>query len=195
MNIVVVLFLFFTLTNCTQRPPQPVQLRTLSAREYYLIALEKAQQWKPDAFLTNISVRVLSETDFERQPSMSFVFQSPSDDHNSLLIFFGEDADVLKEEISYREDPISVRYPINSEDWSLDSMNVLRIAQKNGGNEFLNKHDPETAVMSLYLERRPTGAHPKWRASYLDLGDSERVDIDIDPQTGEVIEVKWYPSR
>jgi hypothetical protein len=196
LGIVIVLLLLSTVTNCGQIH-QKVRLRTLSAREYYPHALEKAQQWKPDAYLDRIRVDVLSEENFTRRLGMSFGFQSPNDDHHSLLIFFREDSDEPEVEIVYQEIPISVHNPINSEDWPVDSLKALAIAQGNGGDEFLAKHDPKTALMTLYLERLPKvpGARLQWRASFWDLATSEKVRIMLDPRTGEVIEVDRQPSR
>jgi hypothetical protein len=196
LGIVIVLLLLSTVTNCGQIHQQ-VQLRTLSAREYYPQALEKAQQWKPDAYLADISVDVLSEEDSTRRLLLFFGFESPSDDRHSLLITFQEGVDEPKVKNIYREIPISVHNPINSEDWPVDSLKALAIAQGNGGDEFLAKHDPKTALMTLYLERLPKvpGARLQWRASFWDLATSEKVRIMLDPRTGEVIEVDRQPSR
>lgn len=196
LGIVIVLLLLFTMANCGQTHQQ-VRLRTLSAREFYPLALEKAQQWKPDAYLDRIRVDVLSEETFTRRLEMSFGFESPNDDHHGLLIFFSEDSDEPEVEIVYQEIPISVHNPISSEDWPVDSLKALAIAQGNGGDEFLAKHDPKTALMTLYLERLPKvpGARLLWRASFWDLVASEKVWVMLDPQTGEVVEVEWQPSR
>jgi len=124
---------------------------------------------------------------------MSFGFESPSDDHHSLLIYFREDTDVPEREIVDHPIPISVRNPINPEDWLIDSVKALAIAQDNGLNKSMAKYDSETASLFLALEeRRPIvpGALLQWRASYLDLGTLEGIDVMLDPQTGEVIEVE-----
>jgi hypothetical protein len=191
---VIILLLLFTVTGCEQTPQRP-QLRALSARDYYPIALEKARQWRPDAYLSDISVDVLAEEEIGRPLRVSFGFESPSDDRHSLLIFFREDSDEPELESVDHRTPISVRNPIGSEDWSVDSVEVLAIALDNGGSEFLTKHDPE--MMNLYLERLPTvpGARLKWRASFWDWDTGELLDVEIDPKTGEVIEVERQPSR
>jgi hypothetical protein len=191
---VIILFLLFTITGCQQTPQRP-HLRALSARDYYPIALEKARQWRPDAYLSDISVDVLAEEEIERSLRVTFGFESPSDDRHSLLIFFREDSDEPQLERVEHRTPISVRNPISSEDWPVDSVKALAIALDNGGSEFLTKHDPE--MMNLYLERLPTvpGARLKWRASFWDWSPDELIWIMIDPRTGDVIEVERQPSR
>lgn len=191
---VVLLLMLFTLTNC-ERPAQQVPLRTLSARELYPRAMERAQQWKPDAYLADIRVDVLSEEDFNRQLGMSFGFESPSDDRQSLLIFYREDSDKLEAEIVDHEIPIQVRNPVALEDWPVDSLKALEIAQDNGGNEFLAGHDPD--LMTLYLERvqNVPGADLQWRVSFWDWSTQEILWVMLDPQTGQVIEVERQPPR
>jgi hypothetical protein len=183
--------ILFTLTNCTQTPQQ-VHLRTLSAQEFYPLALEIAQEWKPDAYLADIEVDFLPEEDHERRLSMSFGFESPSDDRHSVLIFFREDTDEPEVEIIDHPNPIAVRNPISSEDWPVDSVEALAISQANGGNEFVTKYDPEMTYLFLRLEeRRPIvpGVGLRWRVSYSNLGTGEYIRVMLDPQTGEVIEV------
>jgi hypothetical protein len=197
LKLGVILLAFFTLTNCTQTPQQG-RLRTLSAREFYPVALKIAQEWKSDAYLAGIQVDFLPEDEFKKQLSMSFSFESPNDDQQSLLIFFREDTDEPEVKIIHHPVPISVRNPITSEDWPVDSVKALAISQDNGGNEFLTKYDPEMAHLFLSLEeRRPIvpEASLQWKASYSNLSTGEYVRVILDPQTGKVIEVEWQPSR
>lgn len=197
LNWGVILLAFFTLTNCTQIPEQG-GLRTLSAREFYPMALKIAQEWKSDAYLAGIQADFLPENEFKKQLSMSFSFESPNDDRHSLLVSFKEDTDEPQVKIVDHPVPISVRNPISSEDWPVDSMKALAISQNNGGKEFLTKYDSEATHLFLSLEeRRPIvpGAHLQWRVSYSNLGTGEYVRVMLDPQTGEVIEVERQSPR
>jgi len=195
LGLAIVLLMLFTLTNCEQAPQQ-VRLRTLSAREFYPLALKRAQQWKPDAYLTRVNADILLEKDPEHL-RLSFYFESPSDDHHSLRVAFWEGSSVPETESIYHQFPIEVRNPIKSEDWPLDSVDVLPIIQENGGDEFLAEHDPELVNMTLHLERRPTvpGARLAWRGSYMDYWvTQDGLYIKLNPETGELIEVEWMPG-
>jgi hypothetical protein len=91
---------------------------------------------------------------------------------------------------SYHKLPISVHNPIDSEDWPLDSLDVLPIALANGGDQFLAKHDPKMGSITLYLQPVPQvpDMRPRWRTTFWDL--EETVHIIVDPQTGEIVEVE-----
>ncbi len=134
LGLTIILPLLLALTSCQERGYQKVQLRTRPVRPFYPLALKKAQQWKPDAYLDSISVDALPRDDYSRPILLFFGFESPSDDRHSLLIIFQNDVDEPKVEHVYHEVAISARNPINIEDWSLDSTDVLAIAQDNGGD-------------------------------------------------------------
>ncbi len=195
LSWVTILLLFFTLASCEQKTPEPVQLRALSAREYYPQALERAQQWRPDVYLEYISMNVLSKEDFTRRLLVLFIFKSPSDERHSLSITFWEGSGEPAVESTYHEIANSVHNPILSEDWPLDSLDVLLIAQLNGGDKFLLEHNPEMTSITLFLERMPNmpEVHPRWRALF--WVSQESVQIIVDPQTGKVVEVEWDPPR
>jgi len=196
LGMAIVLLLLLTLASC-QHTYRPVQVRTRPARTLYLVALKKAQEWKPDAYLDNISVGALLRDNYTRPILLFFGFDSPSDDRHSLMITFRSDLDEPEIEQVYFKMANAVHDRIDSEDWPLDSVDALSIAQANGGDEFLSYHNSGPVEMDLYLERRPfvPGATLRWRASYFDELTGDYLRVMLDPQTGKVIGTEWHPSR
>ncbi len=187
------LLISFILISCGQTS-QNVHVRTLSAEEYYPIALKIGQEWKSDAYLESIDSDFITEEEIEKQLEIYFSFESPTNDFQSLLIKFTEDLNEPKIQVVEHSNPISVRNPIELKDWPVNNIKALQVAQDNGGNEFLSKYDSETANLFIRLEeRRPImpGVLPRWRVSYANFDAGKGVDISIDPLTGEVIETKW----
>jgi hypothetical protein len=196
LGIVAVLLLLVTLANCQQTYHQ-IQLRTRSARDLYPAALKKAHGWRSDAYLQYIDVDILPRDDYTHPVLVCFHFESPSDGHYSLSITFQGDLDEPEIKQFFHETALSVHNPIKSEDWSLDSTDILPIVQDNGGNEFLARHNSETTLMVLYLERQPIapGALLKWRASYFDKVTGDGLTVTLDPQTGKVIGTEKSTTR
>jgi hypothetical protein len=178
--------------------PRPVRMRTMSAQAYYAEALQRAQQWRSDVYLFRVTVGFCPVDDLQCSLTLRFGFRSPSDDHHSLMISIEEDAPAYAPEVIDHKIPIKVRNPIEPEDWPLDSVDVLAIAQAHGGDEFLRRHNPAAVDwMKLLLQPLPKvpGARLDWTAQYAVLSSDDKLDIDIDPKTGEVLAVDWVPAR
>ena len=190
LMLVVMWFLLFALAGC-ERTSEPLALRTLSAREFYPLAVDYAQNWKSDAHLKHISVTfVVKES--SRHVLLFYDFESPSDDRHSLQVTFQEGSTEPEVETIDHSIPIQVYNPISREAWSLDSVDILSIAQKNGGDKFLMRYEPESTLTSLELEHQAPlvpGSRLVWRASYLDMMTRDTLDITINPDTGEIIEI------
>jgi hypothetical protein len=192
----VVLLLLLTLANC-QHTYYQTPLRTRSARTLYPAALRKALGWRPDAYLESIVVDVLPRDDDSQRVQLRFHFQSPSDDRYSLSVSFQGDSDEMKIKQYSHEMAISVHNPINSEDWPLDSVDVLPIAQANGGDEFLAGRNLEVMLMSLHLQRWSSapGVLLQWRAIYFDSLTDDRLDVMVNSQTGKITGTERSPSH
>jgi hypothetical protein len=194
LNLVIILLLVLTLPGCKQASVSQtslVRVRTLSAREFYPLAVKRARQWKSDAYLEWVTVGFRREED-SRHLSLSYGFESPGDDRYSLLITFREGSEEPQVENIYHQVPIEVRNSIDIDAWPLDSVDVLPIAQGNGGREFLVRHRSKSVV--TYLDLKPElnvpGARLVWRAGYLDLVTRDSLDIIVDPLTGEILEIE-----
>lgn len=180
-------------TACSQTE-SVADLRTLSAQDMYPLALEQAQQWKPDVYLDSIDVQVVPSLDTSVSIMIAFGFESPSEEYHSLLVFYRESSGEFENRVVEHTSPIEIRTPIEPDDWLIDSLEALSISQVQGGNEYLVSHDLNNTRMALYLQRQPRDAPLRWRASYSDLDGNEYIRIRMDPKTGKVMEIEKQPS-
>jgi hypothetical protein len=194
IDLAIMALLVLTLAGCNTSVPQtsaPVEARTLSAKEFYPLAVEQARQWKSDVYLVSVTVDFRHEED-SAPLSLSYGFESSSDDRHSLLITFREGSEEPQVKSIYHQIPIEVRNSIDIDAWPLDSIDILSIAQENGGRLFLLRHRSKSLFTRLFLkpELNVPEARLVWRASYSDLVTKDRLDIIIDPLIGEILEIK-----
>jgi hypothetical protein len=189
----VTLSLLLALPACVGSPDS-VELRTVSVQRFYDMAVAEAERWSPGAYLCELEVTVVP-ADGSREPWASFGFESPEKDQESVSLDFTPNSSWPDVDVIEHERPISIRIPILPDEWWLDSPDVLLIAQEHGGDDFLARHSVDLVSISLYLERVPRVPETPlvWRVSYLDWVTSDRLDIDVDPLTGEVLEVNLMP--
>jgi hypothetical protein len=171
---------------------EPGRLRTLSARRLYPLALARAQQWRPDAYLDYMRVGARQEDDLTEPLEITFGFESPSDGYQSISITFHEDSDESEVRTFDHSKASDVAIPIQSEDWPVDSVDALGIAQDSGGLEFLTRHDPDQTRMVLrfgYPYPPKPDARLLWEVFYQDSSIGS-LEITIDAGTGEVVEIR-----
>jgi hypothetical protein len=166
-----------------------------SAQELYPKALEKAQSWQSDAYLTWILF------DFRTSGSLlSFAFSTPADPSAGLLINIWPQEDGYEIELRETGSPARTRNvpAIEREDWPIDSTVINHIAFEAKGLDFLTEH-PEVDEI-LFQLRRLSGAAADatglpigqivWRVDYYQLRGYS-LDIYLDPKTGEIIG-EWF---
>jgi hypothetical protein len=158
------------------------------------MVVERARRWSQGAYLCGISVRA-RPADGLREPYASFGFESPNKDRESVMLQVTADSTQPHVDVFHHERPITIRMPIQPHEWSLDSPEVLLIAQENGGEDFLATHSVDWVSISLHLERVPRVPDTPlvWRVSYLDDITLDGLRIKVDPLTGEVLDVVLIP--
>ena len=161
-------------------------VKTLESR-----AIEEARKWKADAYLSSVSVHTLaldSPTRTAYADTLSFTFESRSDPQHSYGVgFLLDDRTELLEASSSR--PYLDFVPIEPTDWAIDSTDAWRIAQENGGNEFLRKNQTEFLSTFLSLERRnpPRSGSVLWYVAYTNHATGKHLYFLIDAKTGVVV--------
>ncbi|NOZ73218.1 MAG: hypothetical protein GXP38_15150 [Chloroflexi bacterium] len=137
--------------------------------------------------MVDIDVDVAKDDDIMLFP-LDFTFQSPSDKYHEFSAGCSQPGHCGTGIFSH---PVAVyqTVPIEPDDFTIDSIEAAKIAQRHGGEKFVKR---KAVSMFVKLERRgPTGTPGKgpvlWRASYLDLATGEELNIYIDAKTGEVV--------
>lgn len=168
-------------------------LFVLSAADYYSQAVEEATQWRPDAYLAGVSGSPGASALIMHLPYLCYYFDSPTSEtaFYDVCMWYGTwKAEAVSKAAS------SVTYPpIKREDWTLDSTDAWAIAQANGGEEFLLKHQDPLTMMSVALSHERVGDRENvlvWRVWYR-VGSAtvyDALDMMIDPKTGEILRLE-----
>ena len=165
------------------------ELHVVSAAQHYEEALQRATLWQSDAYLSGIVATPGSTAGVGHYPGLGYSFHSASAPGAFFVANFS--ADRWSSEVATRDSGVPLPLPISRADWRLDSIDAWRIAQANGGSEFLLSHKDPLANMGIALDywRLNTGQMVLgWNDSYLVLFTSS-LDLTIDPKTGDILEV------
>lgn len=179
--------------SCTPEHPAPTtdDLLVASAAEQYEEAMERVAGWQTDAYLGSVSAIPASSAS-RVGSSLTFMFGSPSAPNSVYVLDLLQGAwesTVLRKG---RGEPM--RWPIEPEDWPVDTVDAWHIAQANGGRDFLLAHRDSRTSKMLILEYQSVGTSENvlaWRVLYMvhPARQGGHVDVMIDPKTGDVLEV------
>ena len=168
-------------------------LFVVSAADYYPQALDKARQWRPDAHLDLISTSPAPSALTMDLPYLCYFFDSRA----AETTFY----EVCLRQGTWRGEAVSeagssVTYPpIKREDWALDSVDAWAIAEANGGEDFLLKHQDPLTMMAITLSHERIGDREDvlvWRVWYR-VGSAtvySALDMMIDPKTGDILRLE-----
>jgi hypothetical protein len=166
---------------------QNIRLSALSSRVLWPQALALAQEWRCDAYISNVGVEVRLPNVPSSRSTVSLLFQSPSEDLGTLTVLCNAEGCSSFEFEHTRT--LQKCTPIALDDFVLDSSDVLEIGLQHGGETYVHRR---TASVLLQLGRHSpscTGS-VQWTVKFADLATTEGLIVVIDPITGEVIEVR-----
>jgi hypothetical protein len=165
-----------------------VPVATVSVRAVYPVASQRAAEWSSDAFLVRASADIVPEVG-GRDAVVLFYFRSPTETDHSLAVSFGQSFDEPELREIELGDGALPKSPINGSDWSLDSEEVLVVAQESGGQSFLLGRSPDSLLMTLTLDHFTIDGDTLllWRASYLDLVTRESLRVFVEPEEGSIV--------
>lgn len=183
-------------TACSTRPSgqsdhAALPFPSLSVKAVWPVAVEKAREWQPDAYVSNLRLSFDHTDDGGEFGTVDFAFESPSSDEQSLWVICGRTtcaSDVMPKP-AYRSgiEPV----PIQEEDFKIEGKKALEISLAEGGSDYMDimkqKYIPTFAMLAR-LDPPDTG-NLYWRTSYFDPATREHLDVIIDANSGEVIEV------
>jgi len=171
---------------------QPIHLPVLSVQSFWLQALAVAQEWHPDAYVSGVRVDVPLPTRKvypEGYPSVRFSFQSPGENYVTLVILCNAEKCHSFEVEQNPQYPLEQCTPINLNDFTLDSGEVVDIGLEYGGEDYINLPTADVDLM-LFRDIPSCSGQVKWRISFTDFATRKEVALVIDAVTGEVIEVR-----
>lgn len=120
----------------------PSQLRVLSIDHYYEDALTIASEWEPDAYLVHI-LASFTLPDESEPLIIRYGFRSRVESGKWLNVTYNS-ADLSQPRVAEGEFSEGSNRPLTQEiivaTAPLDTLDAIRIAYENGGNDFANKH-------------------------------------------------------
>ena len=187
----VLMFMFsLILSGCIPRATVPaVDIQILSLREHYDDALTVAREWQSDAYLQSANAIARLSNDSHPPLRLSYSFLSQSKRSQSLLVFIREDSTVDSEVVSLGGS-VEDRREIQSDQWKLDSMDAVRLAQEAGGNEYISRYGPVRMTAFLEYRKQESADIVIWRVSFLRLEAAENFVFELDAINGDVLELR-----
>ena len=165
-------------------------LVVLSAGDHYDEALDRAKQWREDAYLSGVFVSPTPSEERARKPWLVFDFDSLSTSEGSYVVEF--DGEAWRSWVRELGPHVMRPTPIGRDDWSVDSIDAWSIALANGGEDFLLHYQEPMTGMGVQLSYRRVGSEHlrlEWTVDFSILfGPS--LKIFIDPHTGDIIETE-----
>ena len=167
-------------------------VRTESLQEKLPSIEEAALNWRPDAYLVQAEVELLSG---DSQRSLIVAgFQSPSKESESLMVILDQDGSIVTERVPHTV-PVRQTEPILNEHWELDTSDAFEKALSEEGRDYLlSNPESQCSRLVLYRNVRKPGEPVEWSLSLggcLLEGLFQRTTID--PITGEILSRQNFP--
>lgn len=163
-------------------------IRIVSLEENIGKLQEKANEWDADAYLQRVYIPIrLNGENVSRELIITF-FQSPSKDHESLIVYLDPDGDIETKKVNSQK-PIYHVYPITKQEWQIDSQEALNLLLDEDKTRLLKQS--QLNCSELRLEHKdPRENSVVWILSIWDCGpDMSSEHYYLDPNTGEVDEL------
>jgi len=160
------------------------QFPAVSVREIFPSLEQEAREWKADAYLTEVDIRLKELNSGSVVASAGF--QSPSEEHESVLVRLHPDNSVSSQVIAHELQVLQAE-PIVLDDSVLDSAEALELA--------LGVADPGTSSLvgsgcSFLTLERAFAIDPRliiWRLVLRECLTPAAEQIRIDARTGELV--------
>ncbi|MEW6569476.1 MAG: hypothetical protein AB1449_15185 [Chloroflexota bacterium] len=177
-----------------QEASEGIEMRVLSIKETFPLALNAARGWRTDAVL-NWADMTFQPVTLNSRLDGAFAFRSPSEPHLWFLVTVresGKGLEVRSQGGVYEvPEPEPIGESIDPLQLPLDSAEALEIIMRNGGQEFVARHPgivwPLT-VSLRYSDFFHSRGDLRWVGLLLDLSTLEDQDIAIDALTGRLVD-------
>lgn len=183
------LVLTVSLGACSGGEKLPVSVASL--RDEFPKLEEAARQWRPDAYLVDANVELLSER--SSRSAVTGYFQSPSTEYEGILIYLEQDGSIVSELVPH-EIQVRQSVPITNKDWQLDAVEALERGLTVEGRQFLEAN--AESQCSFMIMERDTPDSPERVVWRVELGgcllDPSFQRIVIDANSGELVRQRTY---
>lgn len=170
--------------NLTNLDPTSVQ-EQITAN--YNTAKQKASSWKPDAVLYSASAKITSSIDFEDIIEV-YTFGSTAEPSYWWTISISVRSKNYVRAIIPKEDYLGANLvPTRTQYWKVNYVQAFQTAETNGGKEWREKQkDSKYQITATLAHGEPKG-YLYWLVEYQLLDGSDKKTIQIDANSGEVI--------
>ncbi|EKD56598.1 MAG: hypothetical protein ACD_58C00138G0001 [uncultured bacterium] len=157
----------------------------------YNLAKSKAQDWKSDAVLVNLTVK-LPKNLATNQATETYVFGSAQDANNWFSFSISESSSKYIRAVIPKEDYLGTDVkPVNSTYWKMNYLRAFQLAEANGGKTFraANKNSEVVTTLGHGL--------PKgwlwWQMEYKSVDTGNKLIIKVNPNDSTVIDENGNP--
>lgn len=170
--------------NLTNLDPTSVQ-EQITAN--YNTAKQKASSWKSDAVLYSASAKITSSLDFEDVIEV-YTFGTGSEPSYWWTISISVRSKNYVRAIIPKEDYLGANLvPARTQYWKVNYVQAFQAAETNGGKEWREKQkDSKYQITATLAHGEPKG-YLYWLVEYQLLDGSDKKTIQIDANSGEVI--------
>ena len=168
--------------------PSDYGLRAIDLEEYWSTAMSTAEDWRPDAYVREISIDVALPNSPASSSHVAFTIQSPSEDMVSLSVSC-EEGECRSLEVGQNPGyPVLHCSPIDVKDPAISSQEALEVGLQNGGSQFVyDSHTLLSLTLSHLSGNQVCSDRLTWRVSFLEPV-TRGVRILLDATTGEILE-------
>jgi hypothetical protein len=163
----------------------------ISAKAIEHSAFEQARTWKPDAFLSSVSIDrpvIVSPNKSANGTVVDFTFRSKEEYSESLSIDIYSNNKIIS--AKWPEfSPYRNYVPIESSDWPIDSKDAWQIAWTHGARTYILKYPTAAIVTTMKLERwdPPSTGPVRWYIFLSNFSNHDSFRLFVDGKTGDVV--------
>ena len=166
----------------------PTTIDTIINQNYNL-AKTKAQEWKPDAVLVSLSVKMPSDLAVGNADE-TYIFGSATEQADWWSFSISESTSRYIRAIIPKEDYLGTDVkPINSSYWKMNYGKVFQLTDVAGGQSF-RASNPGSLITATLHQTQPRG-WLWWDVEYKSA--TNRLLIKVDPNKGEVVDESGNP--
>lgn len=158
-------------------------------QQNYNLAKVKAQEWKSDAVLVSLSVKLPSDLSVNASDE-TYVFGSATDTTNWWSFSISEKTSRYIRASIPKEDYLGADVtPINISYWKMNYAKAFQLAEVNGGSAF-RAINPSATVTTTLHQTQPRG-WLWWDIEY--KAGTNSLIIKVNPNTGDVVDESGNP--
>jgi hypothetical protein len=167
--------------------PSGYGLRAIDLEEYWSTAMSTAEDWRPDAYVREVSIDVALPNSPASSSHVAFTIQSQGEDMVSLSVSCEENECRSLEVDQNPGYPVLHCSPIDVKDPTISSQEALEVGLQNGGSQFVyDSHTLLSLTLSHISGNQICSDRLTWRVSFFEPV-TRGVRVLLDAKTGEIL--------